>query len=40
VNEGEGLTELWDVTLLERWMMMSGGDVVCQAVRGGGIQDQ
>jgi hypothetical protein len=39
MNEGEGLADLWDVTFLERWMMTSGGDVVCQAVRGGGIRD-
>jgi hypothetical protein len=39
VNEGEGLTELWDVTLMERWIMMSRGDEVCQIERGSGIQD-
>jgi hypothetical protein len=40
VNEGEGLTELRDVTLMERWIMTSRGDEVCQTVRGGGIRDQ
>jgi hypothetical protein len=40
VNEGEGMTELWDVTLMERWMMASRGDEICQTVGGVGTQDQ
>jgi hypothetical protein len=40
VNEGGGLTELWDVTLMERWMMTSRGDKVCQIVGIGGTWDQ
>ena len=40
MNEGEGLTELWDVTLLERQMMTSRGEEVCQTVGGGGTWDQ
>jgi len=40
VNEGRGLTELRDVTLMERWIMTSRGDEVCQIVRGDGIWDE
>jgi hypothetical protein len=40
VNEGEGLTELWDVTHFGKVDDDVRGDKVCQTVGGGGTPDQ